>query len=104
METETEIEFNDIKKRKEIYDLAIKLFGMRSQMLIATEECSELIQAISHLIRGRINSFDLSEEIADVEIMCEQLRLMFDIDEFVDQQKQKKIKRLKNRIELFKCR
>lgn len=58
----------------EILTLAIKTFGYTAQEEIAIEECSELIQAITHKHRGR--EHNLAEEIADVEIMLEQLKII----------------------------
>ena len=55
----------------EILTLAIRRFGERNQEDVAIEECSELIQAISHKHRGR--EHNIPEEIADVEIMLMQL-------------------------------
>ena len=61
---------NDI----DIYEAAIAVYGEKHQEDIAIEECSELIQAISHKHRGR--SHNIPEEIADVEIMLEQLKII----------------------------
>ena len=55
----------------EIFLSAIKTFGEREQENVAMEECAELIQAIAHKHRGRKDN--IAEEIADVEIMLEQL-------------------------------
>ena len=58
----------------EILSEAIKVFGEKEQEEVAIEECSELIQAICHKHRGR--EHNLAEEIADVEIMLEQLKII----------------------------
>ena len=58
----------------EILTAAIRTFGEKSQEGVAVEECAELIQAISHKHRGRENN--IAEEIADVEIMLEQLKII----------------------------
>lgn len=50
-------------------------YGLNSQLDILQEECAELIQAISKYRRG--GSFALAlEEMADVEIMLEQIRYL----------------------------
>ena len=70
---------------------AIDTFGAAIQQVVAMEECSELIQAISKSIRCKTHNVE--EEIADVEIMCKQLRIIYDSSK-VDEIKQNKLKRL----------
>lgn len=71
---------------------AINTFGASIQQIVAMEEMGELIQAISKSIRGK--DHNVEEEIADVEIMCTQLRLIFN-DDKVNKIKQAKLERLK---------
>ena len=77
--------------RQEIYKAAINHFGWTSQTDMAVEECAELILALQHFVRGKASIEDVVNEIADVEIMCGQLRLLF---LGVDEAKKKKLKRL----------
>ena len=52
-------------------------YGLEPQARLAQEECAELIQALSKLFRNRLDiGFieKVSEEMADVEIMIEQLK------------------------------
>ena len=74
-----------------IYSKAVFVFGSRSQCLMAMEELAELQQAISHKLRGR--NHNMEEEIADVEIMLQQLRSMCDED-IIHEWHIKKLKRL----------
>lgn len=76
---------------------AIRHFGSFNQMEMAQEECAELIVKVFHAKRERIALDGLAEEIADVEIMCRQLRLLVG-DELVDTQKAAKLARLEERI------
>jgi len=78
-----------------LYEMAIKEWGVSAQMLMAIEECSELTNAIRGIIRGR--KANVAEEIADVEIMCAQLRLMFG-SYAVEREKTKKLARLRQRL------
>ena len=80
----------------DILKLAIQKFGSMAQERKAVKECSELIQAISHKQRGREHNID--EEIADVEIMLEQLKIINNCHDKVKNIKALKIKRLYNRI------
>ena len=59
---------------KEIFIDAIRVFGEKEQEEVAIEEMAELIQAITHKHRGR--EHNIAEEIADVEIMLEQLKII----------------------------
>lgn len=80
----------------EIFTAAIKAFGERAQEEVAIEECSELIQAISHKHRGR--EHNIAEEIADVEIMLEQLKIINRCYNEVEEIKKAKIERLYNKV------
>lgn len=79
---------------REILKKAIDTNGWELQEIVAIEECSELIQAISHKHRGR--DHNIAEEIADVEIMLEQLKIINDCHSKVDEIRRSKIERLFN--------
>ena len=81
--------------------LAVEKFGTDSQMNMAIEECSELIDALCKFRRKRVGSIDVITEIADVQIMCEQLAYMFG-DEKVSDERKRKIERLQKRMALHK--
>ena len=84
---------------KKIYETAIKTWGIDNQIGMLIEEAAEVIHAICKLRRGLITEVSVCEELADLEIMLEQMRLIFstkDIDKF----KVAKIKRLKNRLQI----
>jgi len=88
-----------IKNNTEIYQQAINVYGFRNQADMAIEEMAELIKEISKWKRGNRNFKELLEEIADVEIMMMQMRLMFDDENEVDTFIEQKTKRLKSRME-----
>lgn len=81
---------------KYIYMQAIAFYGDKYQEEVTIEECAELIQAISHKHRGR--KHNIAEEIADVEIMLEQLKIINNCDEEVQKIHKQKIKRLFDNI------
>lgn len=84
-----------------IYKKAIKLWGIDSQMMMAVEEASELIKAICKLRRTGVTAETvngIAEEIADMEIMLEQLKIMFYLTEGVSEWKKYKINRLSQMI------
>ena len=80
----------------EILSEAIKVFGQKAQEEVAIEEMAELIQAITHKHRGR--EHNIAEEIADVEIMLEQLKIINNCASEVEYIKQQKINRLYNKV------
>lgn len=77
--------------------LAVDKFGPESQIDMAIEECAELINALCKLRRERVGPIDVVTEIADVQIMCEQLAYMFGEKTVADERK-RKIERLRKRI------
>ena len=81
---------------------AISRFGEAVQMFVAAEEMGELTQAMSKIIRGNTSAAareHLLEEIVDVEIMLEQLKIIFNYDEKeVEWMRRRKINRLKNKL------
>lgn len=83
-------------EKTEILKMEITANGATQQEIVAIEECSELIQAITHKHRGR--KHNLAEEIADVEIMLEQLKIINCCTDEVEQVKKYKIERLLHRL------
>lgn len=79
---------------KTICAFAVNNFGENAQMIVAIEECSELQKEITKIIRNKGNLENLAEEIADVEIMIEQLKYMYKLYNQVSVHKREKIKRL----------
>ena len=84
------------KSEYEILKTAIQTYGEQQQEKVAIEECSELIQAICHKHRGRVHN--IAEEIADVEIMLMQLKLINKCAIDVAVIRQHKIKRLEKHL------
>ena len=86
--------------KQELYKKAITQWGATNQMDMVVEECAELIQAINKVKRdGSIdNEAKLCGEIADVEIMIEQLRLIINKNEHIEQIKEYKLMRLNDRL------
>lgn len=62
------------------HELAIKMiekYGRNAQMLIVVEELVELQKEVLKCLRSKPNIQHLTEELADVEICLEQLKVMF---------------------------
>jgi len=81
------------EKQQEICKKAINTFGEYTQLDMVIEEMAELTQAISKLKRNKVHNVE--EEVADVEIMLQQVKLMslFDVKK-IDEIKEQKLKRL----------
>jgi len=89
-----------LNRREEMYTKALELFGLISQLDIATEEMAELIKELSKFKRKEKNLNKIAEEVADVEIMMEQIKQYFDFDkEYMDKVKNKKLNKLLGHIE-----
>ncbi|MCU7195538.1 hypothetical protein GMB34_13725 [Turicibacter sanguinis] len=78
---------------------AVEKFGIDIQQIVAMEELGELIQAISKRARGKDNRDNLAEEIADVEIMLEQLKYIHNCPIEVELWKARKLDKLKSMVE-----
>ena len=79
----------ELEERKQIYDKATKLYGHQKQLFQLVEECAEVIKEVNKLNRNNdlnnLNSTnyllnrdktsinDLCQELADLEIMIEQV-------------------------------
>lgn len=89
----------DTLKQKTIYQRALNLWGYEAQLNMAVEELGELIVKLVKLRRLTNGSTedDIASEIADVEIMMAQLRLMIG-NELVEKAKRKKLERLEERV------
>ena len=84
---------------------AVRQYGGNNQIDVAIEEMAELTQALIKTKRYAADEDfvifreNVIEEIADVEIMLQQLRLIFGIDEGdVDAEKDFKLSRLADRL------
>lgn len=87
---------------KTIYQDALDTWGENAQLDVAIEEMSELIKEIIKYKRGIGNKQHMSEEIADVMIMLEQIMQMFGLENDVTAQKSFKIMRLNSYLEKIK--
>lgn len=85
-------------ENKKIYKKAIETYGEHSQITMVFEEMSELQKELCKYLRGLGVIENIAGEIADVEIMLDQMKLLFNIENEVKDFKQQKIKRLENNL------
>lgn len=87
---------------KDVLEKSIKKYGVEKQLLVCMEEPAELIQAISKVERYPEDSTrmqDLIEEMADVTICLEYLKLIYNIrQEELDEWINRKVKRISKKI------
>lgn len=85
---------------------AMQLFNWNDQLAQLMEECAELTVLCNHIRRGRSKPLenkkdaeDLASEIADVQIMIEQLTLYYPtLQEEISSKRKEKLERLSNKI------
>lgn len=98
---------------QQILQKAIDTYGQQAQIEMLVEEASEVIQAVQKLKRAfeskvvgieyniklKASNGHLMEELADLQIMLDQMYLIFPKEE-IDEYREQKINRLKERIGL----
>lgn len=89
------------KEEKKIFQDALRVFGGRNQITVALEEMSELQKEFCKYLRNdsSFSTDNIAEEMADVEIMLEQMKMIFRCDDAVEEQRQYKVQRLRERID-----
>lgn len=83
------------QEKYELFDRIIDQQGISHQLMLAIEEMLELRQALNRWMRAPADiGENVTEKVADVEIMLEQIKHMFANQTKVDQLKEKKLKML----------
>lgn len=77
---------------------ALSLYGAAAQTLMCMEEMAELQKELCKNARGRNNFFEIAEEIADVQIMLEQMMILHKCREAVEDWKAVKLLRLQGML------
>ena len=85
--------------KTEVYKKALQIWGQEAQITMVFEEMSELQKELCKALRGEKVAGNIAEEIADVEIMLEQMKLLFEIESLVRANKIYKLERLDERLE-----
>ena len=81
-----------------IMHLAVETYGPEAQTLMVFEEMSELQKELCKHARGADNQENIAEEIADVEIMLDQMKILHGCAAEVKRHRSEKLQRLWNRI------
>jgi NTP pyrophosphatase (non-canonical NTP hydrolase) len=86
--------------KEQIYEQAIDKYGFDAQLDQLTEECGELIVACNKLRRKGQESVPMMiDELADVQIMINQIRFAMQLEDEINERIEFKLERLKKRLE-----
>ncbi len=83
----------------EVLQRALDTYGSTLQIVVMMEEMSELQKELCKYLRGRGSFEHIAEEIADVEIMLEQMKMLFCCADDVRNERRRKVERLKERLD-----
>lgn len=92
---------------KEVYMAALIKWGAGAQITMVFEEMAELQKELCKHLRDVENTEtikSIAEEMADVEIMLEQMKELFDIEKIVGHFKEQKLERLAEHTKDIKVR
>ena len=95
--------FITAEERRALLDRAITTYGAPAQMDMAVEEMAELTKALCKIKRAQAGCEvtaaigNVIEEMADVQIMLDQLRIIF--HRSTEEVEEAKLERLKNRLD-----
>ena len=92
------MEIKATKKEWEILSAAVATWGQDAQAKMLLEEMAELQKEICKAWRGKDNTVEIAEEVADVEVMLAQIKMIFGIDTSVGVYRDAKIERLRQRL------
>lgn len=88
------------EERRAVYEAAIEHYGTYSQFMVAVEEMAKLTKVLAKSFRPEGFTLEkLVDEVADVTVMMEQLRLIFSVNDAVQERIDYKVKRLQHRVE-----
>lgn len=88
-----------MEQYKKTLENAISIFGNRLQCEVAVEEMAELTKEIIKNFRGKQNRENIIEEVADVQIMIEQIKIIFNCFDEVENEIKNKMERLSDRVD-----
>ena len=99
-----QLEYEELEKTETLDEMrtlcsrALRAWGAEMQSVVAAEELSELQKELCKSVRGEDNADAIAEEIADVQIMLEQMLLLHDCRDAVDEWRRRKLERLEQRL------
>jgi len=79
-------------EKQQLYQATIAKWGVEAQYEQMVEECAELIAALKHFQRGKVDQQTVINELADVTLMLGQLTWMFGPQQVEDAIQEKLVK------------
>ena len=88
-------------RRQKDLETIVNSYRKVDQVIVLIEEMAELMKALTKSMRGEHNLADIAEEIADVQIMLDQAKLIFRLDKetmnvFIDYKIDRTLQRIKD--------
>lgn len=83
---------------KDVFSKAIATFGEQLQVIMLFEEMAELQKELCKDFRGKRNLENIADEVADVEIMLAQIKMLYGIADKVQKHREFKVSRLAQRL------
>lgn len=83
----------------DVCTLAVNTYGADAQEWVFVGEIGELLDALADYKRGRCGVDHIAEEIADVEITLEQIKIIYDCRDAVSEWQHKHLDKLRRKIE-----
>ncbi len=86
----------------QLYRDSLNVFGQERELVQMMEECGELIQSCSKVIRAGDRQHtlaSLAEELADVQLMVDKITYELDLGEAVDANLEFKLRRLRGQVD-----
>ena len=79
-------------------ELCMTRYGRDTQLIVLIEECAELIKESSKTLRGYERPTKTKEELVDVIVMAEEIRLAMDLSmDEINERAEKKLRRALSR-------
>lgn len=85
-------------EEKNIFNLALKHFGSLSQIIKLFEEMSELQKELCKQTIGENHIDGIAEEISDVQIMLDQMIILYNLEDIIKKYRKEKIERLNKKL------
>lgn len=95
----TILEWSDYASHRDTYQQALDTYGAEAQIKMLFEEMAGLQMAICKNGRGADNRDNIAEKIADVQIMLEQMAMLYECETLVEEYRRRKLGRLRERLE-----
>ena len=86
-------------ENEQLYRAALNTWGAEAQTKMVFEEIGEFMDALCKYTRGRVPAGHVAEEIADVQIMLEQMTVLFEVESRVQEYREYKLARLAERLQ-----